>query len=198
MWFANARDPSYEADDFLAATVKRKGLVIVASGDRDTFRLVSDSTTVLFPARAPDRPRLLHAMVLHWNTCPISSRCAGPIRQVASCQRDWRGRRGWAPSQIRFAGRVVRRRKLQTQADALRLYQSIATMDSRRPSGVPLGVAGLSERFEKLAGTPGARISLPYPSSSRSSGLLDWQPEGQRRGVQITREFRLGKTGFSV
>ena len=49
--FANARAPGYEADDFLAAAVKaeekRKGTVIVASGDRDTFQLVSKRTTMV-------------------------------------------------------------------------------------------------------------------------------------------------------
>ena len=53
--FANARAPGYEADDFLAAAVvhgeRRGGTVVVASGDRDTFQLASDRTTILFPVR---------------------------------------------------------------------------------------------------------------------------------------------------
>jgi DNA polymerase-1 len=51
--FANAKEAGYEADDFLAAAVaaeeKRGGRALVASGDRDTFQLVSERTTVLFP-----------------------------------------------------------------------------------------------------------------------------------------------------
>src|SRR5271165_2358219 len=43
--FANAKHSGYEADDFLAAAVaageRRGGIVLVASGDRDTFQLAS-------------------------------------------------------------------------------------------------------------------------------------------------------------
>src|SRR4029078_10455417 len=54
--FLNGKAPGYEADDFLAAAVaaeeRRGGRALVASGDRDTFQLASDSTTILFPVRA--------------------------------------------------------------------------------------------------------------------------------------------------
>src|ERR1700686_4301639 len=54
--FANAKAPGYEADDFLAAAAaaeeRRGGTVLVASGDRDTFQLASEATTILFPVRA--------------------------------------------------------------------------------------------------------------------------------------------------
>ena len=55
MGFAAAKADGYEADDFLAAGVAaeeaRGGTVLVASGDRDTFQLVSERTTVLQPQR---------------------------------------------------------------------------------------------------------------------------------------------------
>jgi DNA polymerase I len=57
--FKNAKAPGYEADDFLAAAVaaekRRRGMVLVASGDRDSFQLASDTTTILYPERADDR-----------------------------------------------------------------------------------------------------------------------------------------------
>src|SRR5215212_3697787 len=60
--FQNGKAPGYEADDFLAAAVaaeeKRKGTAIVASGDRDTFQLVSARTTVVFPVRAGEVARI--------------------------------------------------------------------------------------------------------------------------------------------
>src|SRR5688572_14442014 len=60
--FVNARGRGYEADDFLAAAVaaeeKRGGTVLVASGDRDMFQLVSQKTTVLFPVRAGELARI--------------------------------------------------------------------------------------------------------------------------------------------
>ena len=53
--FAAAKAPGYEADDFLAAAVaaeeKRKGTVVVATSDRDSFQLASDRTTILQPVR---------------------------------------------------------------------------------------------------------------------------------------------------
>ena len=55
MGFAAAKAPGYEADDFLAAAVEaeeaRGGTALVASGDRDTFQLVSERTSVLQPQR---------------------------------------------------------------------------------------------------------------------------------------------------
>src|SRR5262245_50287596 len=54
--FANAKAAGYEADDFLAAAAareeKRGGTTLVASGDRDTFQLASERTTILYPLRA--------------------------------------------------------------------------------------------------------------------------------------------------
>jgi DNA polymerase-1 len=60
--FANAKGAGYEADDFLAAAVareeKRGGRALVASGDRDTFQVASDRTTILYPIRAGEMARL--------------------------------------------------------------------------------------------------------------------------------------------
>ena len=60
--FANAKAPGYETDDFLAAAVaaeeQRKGKILVASGDRDTFQLASKSTTILFPVRSGEAERI--------------------------------------------------------------------------------------------------------------------------------------------
>ena len=60
--FQNAKAPGFEADDFLAAAAakeeKRGGTVLVASGDRDTFQLASDRTTILYPVRAGEMARI--------------------------------------------------------------------------------------------------------------------------------------------
>ena len=60
--FHNAKEPGYEADDFLASAAtaeeKRGGAVLIASGDRDTFQLVSDRTTILYPVRAGEMARI--------------------------------------------------------------------------------------------------------------------------------------------
>jgi DNA polymerase I len=53
--FANAKEPGYEADDFLGAAVAaeeaREGKALVATSDRDLFQLASDRTTILQPVR---------------------------------------------------------------------------------------------------------------------------------------------------
>src|SRR5215204_3913182 len=60
--FVNSKAPGYESDDFLAAAVaaeeRRGGTVLVASGDRDTFQLASERTTVLYPVRAGEMARI--------------------------------------------------------------------------------------------------------------------------------------------
>src|SRR5690242_13725517 len=60
--FANARRAGYEADDFLAAAAaeeeRRGGTALVASGDRDSFQLASDKTTILYPVRAGEMARI--------------------------------------------------------------------------------------------------------------------------------------------
>lgn len=53
--FRWAKEPGYEADDFLAAAVSaeeaRNGKSLVLTSDRDLFQLVSPRTTVLLPKR---------------------------------------------------------------------------------------------------------------------------------------------------
>ena len=60
--FQNAKAQGFEADDFLAAAAakeeKRGGTVLIASGDRDTFQLASDRTTILYPVRAGEMARI--------------------------------------------------------------------------------------------------------------------------------------------
>src|SRR5437868_7424699 len=63
--FANAKAAGYEADDFLAAAVaaevRRGGTALVASGDRDTFQVASENTTILYPVRAGEVARIAPA-----------------------------------------------------------------------------------------------------------------------------------------
>jgi DNA polymerase I len=53
--FAAAKEPGYEADDFLGAAVRaeneRGGRSVVVTSDRDMFQLVSETTTVITPVR---------------------------------------------------------------------------------------------------------------------------------------------------
>ena len=53
--FVAAKQPGYEADDFLAAAVaqeeSRGGTTLVATSDRDSFQLASERTTILQPVK---------------------------------------------------------------------------------------------------------------------------------------------------
>ncbi len=83
--FANAKAAGFEADDFLAAAVRREckrgGEAIVASGDRDAFQLASDRTTILYPVKveryfALGQLKCGSDMGLSRRKSPTSSHCA--------------------------------------------------------------------------------------------------------------------------
>jgi DNA polymerase-1 len=141
--FANAKAPGYEADDFLAAAVaaeeQRGGRVLVASGDRDTFQLASETTTILFPVRAGEMARI--------GPVQVRERYGVDPKQVP----DFIALRGDPSDKIPGAGGVgpkgaadlLRRYRsldailaaglFPTQAEALRLYRTIATMNASAP-----------------------------------------------------------------
>jgi exodeoxyribonuclease-3 len=141
--FVNAKKAGYEADDFLAAAVaaeeKRGGTALVASGDRDTFQLASDRTTILFPARAGVIERI--------GPAAVRQRYGVEPKQVPdfiALRGDPSDRLPGAPGVgPKGAADIVRRYgtleaaleagRLPKQGRALRLYRSIATMDAAAP-----------------------------------------------------------------
>ncbi len=141
--FANAKAPGYEADDFLAAAVaaeaRRGGTVLVASGDRDTFQLASDATTILFPVRAGEMARIGPAEVRErYGVDP------GQVPDFIALRGDPSDKLPGAPG-VGPKGAADLLRKYGTleaalaagrfaaQAEMLRLYRSIATMDAAAP-----------------------------------------------------------------
>jgi DNA polymerase-1 len=141
--FANAKAAGYEADDFLAAAVakeeKRGGRAVVATGDRDAFQLASDKTIVLQPIKAGELARIGPAEVMQ--------RYGVEPRQVP----DFIALRGDPSDKIPGAAgvgaktaaallrkfgsleNVLTSGRFPTQAEQLRLYRSIATMDKAAP-----------------------------------------------------------------
>ena len=141
--FANAKGAGYEADDFLAAAVAmeegRGGHVLVASGDRDAYQLASDRTVILHPVRAGEMARI--------GPAEVRERYGVEPRQVP----DFIALRGDPSDRLPGArgvgpkGAAALLRKYPTledafaagqlagQADQLRLYQRIATMDAAAP-----------------------------------------------------------------
>lgn len=141
--FANAKAPGYEADDFLAAAATREertgGTVVVASGDRDAFQLASGTTTILHPIKAGEMARIGPAEVRErYGVDPKQVPDFIALRGDPSDKLP--GAKGVGPKgaaallgtygtleQALDAGRF------STQADALRLYKRIATMDASAP-----------------------------------------------------------------
>jgi DNA polymerase-1 len=140
--FANAKAPGYEADDFLAAAVtkeERRGAVLVASGDRDAYQLASSKTTILQPIKAGEMARIGPAEVRErYGVEPTQVPDFIALRGDASDKIP--GAKGVGPKTA--AGLLVKYRTLEkllaagrfaAQADDLRLYRSIATMDRSAP-----------------------------------------------------------------
>jgi DNA polymerase I len=141
--FIAAKAPGFEADDFLAAAVaeeeRRGGQAVVASGDRDAFQLASDRTVILQPVRAGEMVRIGPAQV--------RERYGVEPRQVP----DFIALRGDPSDKIpgalgvgpKGAAALLRRYgsleaaladgRFAAQAQELRLYRKIATMDAAAP-----------------------------------------------------------------
>ena len=141
--FANAKAPGYEADDFLAAAVSAEeragGSALVASGDRDSFQLASPRTTILYPSRGGEIARIGPEEVRQrYGVDPNQVPDFIALRGDPSDKLP--GAAGVGPKR---AAQLVRRYGtldgvleaglFKTQAEMLRLYRLIATMDASAP-----------------------------------------------------------------
>jgi len=141
--FANAKAAGYEADDFLAAAVAAEercgGFALVASGDRDSFQLASEATTILYPVKAGELARL--------GPAEVRARYGVEPRQVPDFialrgdpSDGLPGARGIGP---KGAAALLHKYptledafadgQLASQAEQLRIYRRIATMDAAAP-----------------------------------------------------------------
>jgi DNA polymerase I len=142
--FASARAPGYEADDFLAAAVaqvrKRRRPAIVVTSDRDSFQLVSDRVTVLTPVRGVSE-------LARIGPAEVRERYGVEPRQVP----DFIALRGDPSDKIPGAPGVgpkkaadilkqygtleaaLKAGRFPHQAEELRLYRRIATLDASAP-----------------------------------------------------------------
>jgi exodeoxyribonuclease-3 len=182
--FANAKGAGYEADDFLAAAVAReeKGgrTALVASGDRDTFQLVSERCTVLYPVRAGEMVRIGPAEVrARYGVDPkqvpdfialrgdASDRIPGAVGVGAAGAADLLRRYGSLEA-------LLAKGRFPAQAEELRLFRSIATMNPKAPlprirDQKPMwkAAAALAERWHlkqlasRLNALPSATIAEP-------------------------------------
>jgi len=141
--FKNAKAPGYEADDFLAAAVAaekpRRGTVLVASGDRDAFQLASETTTILYPVRAGETARIGPAEVRErYGVNPDQVPDFIALRGDPSDKLP--GARGVGPKgaadllkRYGYLDAILAAGRFPAQADELRLFRSIATMNRKAP-----------------------------------------------------------------
>jgi len=142
--FGAAKAPGYEADDFLAAAVReeeaRGGEALVVTSDRDSFQLASKQTTILQPTRGvselarvgPDEVRDRYGVVPEQVPDFIALR-GDPSDRIP-------GARGVGPktaanllAQYGTLEAMLDEGRFEAQAEELRLYRRMATLDASAP-----------------------------------------------------------------
>lgn len=176
--FVAAKEPGYEADDFLAAAVKqeeaRHGTALVATSDRDSFQLASDQTTILQPTRGVSQlARVGPAEVRErYGVDPAQVPDFIALRGDPSDRLP--GAKGVGPKtaadllrQYGTLDAALDQGRFAAQADELRMYKRMATLDREAPlptledqtpdwAGAAahvgkLGLGALAGRLEALA-----------------------------------------------
>ena len=172
---ACAKEPGYEADDFLAAAATREeeagGTALVATSDRDAFQLVTSRVTVLQPARgvpptriAPDGVRDRYGVDPAQVPDFIALR-GDPSDKIPGARGIGTKRAAELLRQYGSLDAMLDDGRFATEAEALLLYRRIATMDHAAPlpplpDGAPdwgagaahgreLGLEQVARRFEE-------------------------------------------------
>jgi len=194
--FQNAKAPGYEADDFLAAAVaaekRRHGTALVASGDRDTFQLASDITTILYPVRAGEMARIGPAEVRdRYGVDP------GQVPDFIALRGDpsdkLPGARGVGPKgaadllkRYGTLDNILAAGLFPSQANDLRLFRSIATMNRKAP--LP-SLASQNPTWTKAADL--ARTWGLNQLADRMSKLqIEGRPSWFERGLDLPKSGR--------
>src|SRR6478752_9688584 len=141
--FASAKEPGYEADDFLAAAAaaetRRKGRTHIATGDRDAFQLASATVTILHPVRAGEMARIGPAEVRErYGVEPAQVPDFIALRGDPSDRLP--GAPGVGPKRaadlLRQYGSLeeaIAAGRFTALAEELRLYRRIASLDASAP-----------------------------------------------------------------
>jgi 5'-3' exonuclease len=139
--FVTAKAPGYEADDFLAAAVAgSKGPVLVATSDRDAFQLASDRVTILKPLRGitnieridPAGVRERYGVEPEQVPDFIALR-GDPSDRIPGARGV--GEKGAADLLRQYGSldALLEAGRFAAEADDLRLYRHIATIDRTAP-----------------------------------------------------------------
>jgi 5'-3' exonuclease len=142
--FVAAKGAGYEADDFLAAAVRaeeeRGGNAVVVTSDRDSFQLASERTTILQPTRGVSQ-------LARIGPAEVRERYGVEPRQVPdfiALRGDpsdrLPGARGVGPktaasllTQYGTLEAMLEEGRFAAQADELRMYKQMATLDASAP-----------------------------------------------------------------
>ena len=142
--FAAAKADGYEADDFLGAGVqfeeKRGGTAVVATSDRDSFQLVSDRTTVITPVRGvselarigPDEVRERYGVEPKQVPDFIALR-GDPSDRLPGAKGVGAKTAASLLAQYGTLEAALEAGRFPAQAEELRLYRRIATVDASAP-----------------------------------------------------------------
>jgi DNA polymerase-1 len=140
---ACAKAPGFEADDFLGAAAAQEeaagGHALVATSDRDAFQLASERTTVLQPVRGSPPARIGPAEVrerygVEPSQVPDFIALRGdPSDRIPGARGV--GEKGAANLLGQYASleQMLEEGRFSAEADALRLYRRLATLDRTAP-----------------------------------------------------------------
>ena len=142
--FAFAKEPGYEADDFLGAVVaserKKRRRVVVATSDRDLFQLVDERTTILQPVRGvseitrigPDEVRERYGVEPKQVPDFIALR-GDPSDRLPGAKGVGAKTAASLLAQYGTLEAALEEGRFPAQAEELRLYRRIATVDASAP-----------------------------------------------------------------
>ena len=142
--FAVAKAPGYEADDFLAAAARaeeeRGGTVSVATSDRDAFQLASARTTILQPIRGVSELARIGPAEVRERYGVDPEQVPDFIALRGDPSDKLPGARGVGPktaadvlNQYGSLEAALAEGRFAAQAEELRLYRRIATLDASAP-----------------------------------------------------------------
>jgi DNA polymerase-1 len=140
--FATAKAPGFEADDFLAAAAAREeaagGTALVATSDRDAFQLVTERVTVLQPAKGgpvrigPPEVRERYGVDPAQVVDFIALR-GDPSDRIPGARGIGPKRGAELLAQYGSLDAMLEEGRFASEAEALKLYRHVATMDRDAP-----------------------------------------------------------------
>jgi DNA polymerase-1 len=142
--FVAAKGAGYEADDFLAAAVRaeeaRGGDAVVVTSDRDSFQLASDRTTILQPTRGVSQLARIGPAEVRERYGVEPKQVPDFIALRGDPSDRLPGAKGVGPktaasllAQYGTLEAMLEQGRFSAQADELRMYRHMATLDASAP-----------------------------------------------------------------